>query len=287
MTQWRLAYHANCWGALGGSALGVTSIAQLTYRTFGDMARAAREIAAVGYEGIELFDGNVLDGEADGFRDLRASLDATGLNLVAVYSGANFIFSDVLEEELARIVRAGDAARALGAEHLVVGGGAKRASGLAAGDFDALGRGLDRVAAIARGRGLHAHYHPHLSTIVEGPDEVRRIFAKTSIGFCPDTAHLAAAGGVPAEMVREHADRISYVHLKGWRRDPFAFTPVDEGDCDNGAVLQALIDIGYRGWITNELDSWPDPQEGARRSLAFVKARLPPRTTASAPSARP
>ena len=26
----RLAYHANCWGALGGNAVGVTSITQLT-----------------------------------------------------------------------------------------------------------------------------------------------------------------------------------------------------------------------------------------------------------------
>mgnify|MGYP000609008925 CR=1 FL=1 len=27
------------------------------------------------------------------------------------------------------------------------------------------------------------------------PEEVRKIFGKTGIGFCPDTAHLAAAGG--------------------------------------------------------------------------------------------
>ncbi|MDQ0473151.1 sugar phosphate isomerase/epimerase family protein [Labrys wisconsinensis] len=275
MSRWRLAYHANCWGPLGGNAVGVTSITQLTYRTFGDMARAAREIAAAGYEGIELFDGNLLDGEGDGFRDLRTALEATGLRLVSTYSGANFVFGEILEEELARIERAARAAAALGAEHLVVGGGAKRARGLAGGDFDALARGLDRVVALARAHGLNAHYHPHLSTIVERPDEVRRIFGKTGIGFCPDTAHLAAAGGVPAEMVREHAGRISYVHLKGWRRDPFAFTPVDEGDCDNAAVLQALAEIGYRGWITNELDSWPDPAEGARRGHAFVKARMP------------
>ena len=275
MTAWRLAYHANCWGPLGGDAVGVTSIAQLTYRTFGDMDRAARDIAASGYEGIELFDGNVLDGEADGFRSLRASLAATGLHLVAVYSGANFIFADILDEELSRIERAAAAAAALGAAHLVVGGGAKRASGPRDGDFDALARGLDRVVAIAARHGLRAHYHPHLSTIVERPDEVRRIFALTDIGFCPDTAHLAAAGGVPAEMVREHAARIGYVHLKGWQRQPFAFTPIDQGDCDNGAVLQALIEIGYRGWITNELDAWPDPAEGARRGMAFVKARMP------------
>lgn len=269
--SWKLAYHANCWGPLGGNAVGVTSISQLTYVTFGDMDRAAREIAAAGYAGIEFFDGNVLEGTAD----IRTILDTHGLQLVAVYSGANFIFDDILDEEFTRIERAADAARTLGAEHLVVGGGARRAAGARHGDLDALARSLDRVDALCRARGLRAHYHPHLTTLVEGPDEVGRIFAKTSIGFCPDTAHLAAAGGIPAEMVREHADRISYVHLKGFRRTPFAFTPIDEGDCDNGAVLQALTEIGYRGWITNELDSWPDPAEGARRGFEFVNARMP------------
>ena len=39
MTAWKLAYHANCWGPLGGDAVGVTSINRLAYRTFGDMAR--------------------------------------------------------------------------------------------------------------------------------------------------------------------------------------------------------------------------------------------------------
>jgi inosose dehydratase len=275
MSRWHLAYHANCWGALGGNAVGVTSITQLTYRAFGDMAKAAREIAAAGYEGIEIFDGNVLDGEADDFRTLRHVLDETRLRLVAVYSGANFIFGEILDEELTRIERAAKAAQALGAEHLVVGGGAKRASGARPGDHDALARGLDRVVALAKNYGLGAHYHPHLSTIVEGPNEVRTIFSKTAIGFCPDTAHLAAAGGVPSELVREHRDRISYVHLKGWQREPFAFVPVGEGDCDNGAVIEALKEIGYCGWITNELDAWPDPAEGARASLAFVKARMP------------
>jgi len=40
----RLGYHANCWGALGGNAVGVTSITQLTYRTFGNMERAIHDI---------------------------------------------------------------------------------------------------------------------------------------------------------------------------------------------------------------------------------------------------
>ena len=269
---WKLAYHANCWGPLGGDAVGVTSIHRLAYRTFGDMAQAARDIAAAGYEGIEFFDGNVLDGEADGYAAIRRILAETKLVLVALYSGANFIFPDIFPEELARITKAAEAAQALGAEHLVVGGGARRFDGTRPADYDALASALDRVVGIAEARGLRAQFHPHLSTIVETPDEVRRIFARTGIGFCPDTAHLAAAGGDVAAMIREHAARISYVHLKGWQREPFAFTPVGVGDCDNGAVIRALKEIGYAGWVCGELDSWPDPIGAASASRDFVVA---------------
>ena len=269
---WKLAYHANCWGPLGGDAVGVTSIARLAYRTFGDMRQAARDIAAAGYDGIEFFDGNVLDGEADGYAFIRNILAETNLALVALYSGGNFIFPDILPEELARITKAADAAQALGAEHLVVGGGARRFDGTRPADYDALASALDKVVTIADARGLRAQFHPHLSTIVETPDEVRTVFARTGIGFCPDTAHLAAAGGDVAAMVREHAARISYVHLKGWQREPFAFTPVGVGDCDNAAVIRALKDIRYAGWVCNELDSWPDPIGAARASRDFVNA---------------
>jgi len=265
----KLAYHANCWGPLGGNAVGVTSIGELTYRTFGDMARAISEIGAAGFEGVELFDGNLLD--YDGRRaELRRLLNGAGVKLVAAYSGANFVFPEILGEELARIERAAEAAADLGAEHLVVGGGAKRLDGLKRGDHERLAEGLEKVVALAQARGLRAHYHPHLTTIVEGPAEVDKIFSLTSIDFCPDTAHLAAAGGNVPAMIRKHHARISYVHLKGWRKEPFTFTPLDEGDLDIASILRALSDIQFRGWITAELDAWPNPKEGAERSLAFL-----------------
>ena len=269
----RFAYQANCWGPLGGHAVGVTSIGQLTYVTFGDIGRAIVEIAEAGYQGIELFDGNVLD-YPGGASALRSTLGNAGLKLVGVYSGANFVFPDILDQEVAKIVRAADAAAALSAEHLVIGGGAKRLDGVAPGDYERLGTALEKVVSIAKARGLKAHYHPHLTTIVEGPAEVDRIFSLTSIDFCPDTAHLAAAGGDVAAMVRKHRARISYVHLKGLRREPFAFTPLDEGDLDNAAVIRELAATNYSGWIAAELDSWPDPKEGAARSLAFIRRAI-------------
>lgn len=267
MTEWKLAYQANCWGDLGGNAEGVTSITQLSYRTFGDMDRACAEIAAAGYTGVELFDGNLMDYSAANFRGL---LTNNGLTLVAAYSGANFIFDDILPEELARITRVADRAAELGAPHLVVGGGAKRFDGIRDTDYDKLGAALDRVKALADNRNLTAHYHPHLSTIVEGPAEVSRIFDLTAIGFCPDTAHLAAAGGDPAQLIRDHADRISYIHLKGLQNEPFAFTPLDRGDVPTDPIIAAMRETQFTGWVCTELDAWDDPAEGARASMDYL-----------------
>ena len=115
MTAWKLAYHANCWGGLGGDALGVTSVTQLAYRTFGDMDRACADIAAAGYAGVELFDGNLLDRSA---AEMRRMLADNGLELVATYAGGNFIFDDILPEDLTlfitQMVQADPLIRAVG-----------------------------------------------------------------------------------------------------------------------------------------------------------------------------
>lgn len=270
MTNWKLAYQANCWGPMGGDAVGVTSISRLTYRTYADMARAIDEIASAGFSGIEMFDGNLLDYQGR-MSTLRQLLDRAGLQFVAAYSGCNFIFPDMLAEELARLERVAAATAEAGGLYLVVGGGAQRAAGIAAGDSALLGAALDKVAALARKHGLSAHYHPHLSTMVETPAQVRDIFAQTEIGFCPDTAHLAAGGADVPALITELRDRITYVHMKGWQREPFRFTPLDEGDLDTRAILTTLKDLGFEGWIAAELDQWDDPLAGAKRTREFFR----------------
>lgn len=270
MADWKLAYHANCWGPLGGHPVGVTSVKDLFYKTFGDMTRAFQDIGAAGYRAVEVFDGNLLDYEGR-IGELRQVLAGAGLSLLASYSGGNFIFPDILGEELWRIEKAAALAAEAGAVHLVVGGGAKRAGGALPGDYERLGEALDRVAGIAEAHGLQAHYHPHLTTMAETPDEIAQVFAHTRIGFCPDTAHLAAAGGDPARLIADHYDRVSYVHLKGWQREPFAFTPLGRGDLDMGPVLRTLRERGFEGWICVELDAWDDPAQGARESHDYLQ----------------
>jgi inosose dehydratase len=269
MPPWNKAYHANCWGALGGAPVGVTSIKDLYYRTFGDMNRAIADIGAAGYKGIELFDGNLLDYEGR-VGELRNQLGDAGLDFLAVYSGGNFIFPEILPEELWRIRKGADLAAELGAQHLVVGGGAKRTTPATDGDYRRLAEGLNQVVKVAEERGMTAHYHPHLTTMAESPEQIRKVFDLSNIHFCPDTAHLAAGDGDPAELILEHAKRITYVHLKDFRRDPFAFLPLGKGELDMNGILEALITIKYAGWIAVELDSYDDPKDGAEISMRYL-----------------
>jgi inosose dehydratase len=263
----RFGHHANSWGGVVGHPVGVTSIKDLYYLTPGDTLATLAEVANAGYEGVELFDGNLAE-FADDFGPLRAGLDECGLSLVAVYSGANLVFPEILGEELWRVRRACEWASGLGAEHLVIGGGAQRAEPPTDEDYARLAAGLDEVARIADGHGLVASYHPHLSTIVESPDQVQRIFDRTEIRFCPDTGHLQAAGGDPVELVRTYRERIEYVHIKDLD-DSGGFVPLGQGVLDVGGVLQVLQDTGFDGWVLVETDGWDgDPGAGARASRA-------------------
>lgn len=270
-----LGYHSITWGGVTGAAAGVTSVKDLVYRVPGDMHRALREIAAAGYRGVEMFDGNVRElayGDPD---SLSRLLDETGLSLVGVYTGANFIYPEILPDELHRVRRAAEDAARFGAGQLVVGGGAPRADGIAEGDHDRLGQALDTVAGIAAEHGLSACYHPHLGTIGQSPEQVEAVFSRSSIGFCPDTAHLAAGGGDPAAMIRRHPDRIRHVHLKDLGADGATFLPLGRGELDLDDVLAAVAESGYDDWLVVELDSYDgDPAEAARISRAWLDGAL-------------
>ena len=270
----RLGYHSITWGGVVGDPVGVTSVKDLWYLANGSMEQAVRDIAAAGYQGTEMFDGNVA-GYADRPEELRALLAETGVELVSVYTGANFIYADILPDELHRVERAAELAATFGAGRLVVGGGARRAAGTTDEDYDRLAAALDRVTEIAERRGLDASYHPHLTTIVESPDELERLLPHTRIGFCPDTAHLTAGGGDPAELIRRYPDRIRHVHLKDLRQDPLQFLPLGQGVLDFPDILAAVRETGYDSWLLVELDAYDgDPREAAEISKAYLDKLL-------------
>lgn len=267
----RFGYHTITWGGVVGDPVGVTSVKDLYYRVNGPMGQALADIGSLGFAGVEMFDGNVAD-YADRPTELFSLLADHGVELAGVYTGGNFIYDEILPDELSRVNRAAELAKQFGATNLVVGGGARRASGTLDDDYARLAAALDQVTLIAEKHGLSACYHPHLTTIVESPEELDRLLPQTRIGFCPDTAHLAAGGGDPAALIRRYPDRIRHVHLKDVRLDPLKFLPLGQGNINFTEVRDALRECGYDGWVIVELDAYEgDPREAASVSKAFLE----------------
>ncbi len=267
----KFGYSTITWGGVVGHPGGVTSIKDLFYLTNGDTKAAIRDIAEVGYDGIEVFDGNLAEFDSKP-EELLSALTESGLQLVSVYTGANFIYDEILDDELYKIEQAALLAKKFGASRLVIGGGAKRPDGAKSDDFKKVGRGLDMAADIARANGLESSFHPHLGTISETLDGFHQIMDSCSIGFCPDTAHLVASGIDPVAAIDRYGDRLKHVHFKDFSAKTGEFTPLGEGDIDFVAILAAMQRASYDSWLLVELDAYKgDPKAAAEISKRYLE----------------
>ena len=153
--------------------------------------------------------------------------------------------------------------------------------------------------AVINETGVRTVFHHHCAGFVETPDEIDRFLALTDpdlVGLVFDTGHYAygaGPGGCEAVLAGFHrfAERIWYIHFKdchpvfadrareaGW--DYFEavrrgiFCELGQGCVDFPAVLNALHDWAYDGWIVVEQDVLPGmgaPRESAQRNRAYLR----------------
>ncbi len=158
-------------------------------------------------------------------------------------------------------------------------------------------RNLDRLTELAAGRGIRASLHPHVGTMVEREDEVRRVVEGSTVPLCLDTGHLLIGGTDPVRLATEQAARINHVHVKDVRLDLVRqvqsgelsytdavrqgiYTPLGEGDVDFAAIVAALDAVGFDGWYVLEQDTiltaepaaGEGPVDDVRRSLDYLTA---------------
>ncbi|HEY5273099.1 MAG TPA: sugar phosphate isomerase/epimerase [Acidimicrobiales bacterium] len=143
-------------------------------------------------------------------------------------------------------------------------------------EWEELCNGLALVEDICAAHGLQQVLHPHIGTLVESADDVRRALEGSSVSWCLDSGHLALGGTDPVEFATAHADRVGLVHLKDVR-EPLAarvrsgelslleatragvFCSLGRGDVAVGATVRALERAGYAGWYVLEQDITIDP----------------------------
>ncbi|GAA4549997.1 sugar phosphate isomerase/epimerase [Pseudonocardia xishanensis] len=131
---------------------------------------------------------------------------------------------------------------------------------------------LDRISAVAAVAGVQTVLHPHVGTMVENGDDVRRVLEGSSIQLCLDTGHLLIGGVDPAELTRQAAERVAHTHVKdvdlglarqvqeGRRTYTEAvragmYRPLGTGDVDFASIVSALRGRGYDGWYVLEQDT--------------------------------
>ena len=152
---------------------------------------------------------------------------------------------------------------------------------------------MTQFAEYIRGEGLRFAYHHHLGTVVERPVDLAAFLRTTgdAVGLTLDTGHAALGGIDPVAAIRAHPKRIAHVHCKDIRREVFTgvqkanksfldgvlegmFTVPGDGGLDYGAVMRALADIGYSGWIVVEAEQDPaiaDPRKYGELGLRTLE----------------
>ncbi len=147
--------------------------------------------------------------------------------------------------------------------------------------FDLLVDSAHRAAERCRARGYVPSFHYHAGTYVETGAEVERLAARldpTLLGVCLDTGHSAFGGGDALALLERHGDLINHVHLKdvdldvmaeirerglgleeAWRRG--VFCRLGTGGVDVAAVMDALREHDYHGWLVVEQDRYGRPGE--------------------------
>jgi len=132
-------------------------------------------------------------------------------------------------------------------------------------------RNATRAAELVRRAGFEPTFHHHAGTFVESPDEIERFLADVDIDLTLDTGHLVITGGDPVDAIGRWGDRINHLHLKdvdlaalrtvlasgGGMREVWssgAFVAFGRGDIDLGAVMRAVDERGFDGWVVVEQD---------------------------------
>lgn len=261
-----------------------------------DRDRVLAEMRQLGFRAAELGPaGFVSDDPAAG----AAVLAGFGLRGIAAF--VPVVLHDVDRDPVPAARAAMDELVAVGAEVVVLAAAAgtegyDRRPDLDAQGWAALVGNLDRLSQLGQSLGLTVALHPHVGTMVEGPDEVQRVLEGSAVALCVDTGHLLIGGADPLQVVKTAAGRVAHVHLKDVnaaladqvRRGDLSYSsavtrglyrPLGDGDVDLRGLLGQLEETGYRGWYVLEQDTVLDaePLEGigpvvdVARSLTYLE----------------
>ena len=257
----------------------------ITWRRMFPEEQVLAEIAQAGYEGAPA-----------GVRDDRSPEETLavyaryGLKPAPGYLGAAFWDPAQAEEIVAQAEKAARYMQGLGCTELYVAasltprrreiaGQVQPADAMSEAEHAQCAKVLDQVGQATLKYGVKACFHNHVGSYIERRAEIDRLFALVNPQWVfqgPDLGHLAWAGDDVVAFCQDYAKHMPTVHLKdinpqvrqegvkqGWGYRDFSdhgiFAELGEGMVDFPAILDALNQAGFEGWIVVETDVTQKP----------------------------
>lgn len=253
---------------------------------FGDFtAESVQLIAKHNLPGVEPYRGH-LAAWLDKPQALKDLLDEHGIRLITASNGGagqstEFIDPSKRAQTVAdHVAFCRDFLKVFGCTHFKINMGARPAAGTTVEDIAAIAETVTEIGKRTLDMGVTIAPHPHIWGPIERPEEVRALLDQTDpaiVSWIPDTAQLNLGGGDPVQLIDDYYDRLAAVHWKDSKASYRGYTgptPTKEmhaqeilykdlgaGGVDHPAIWAMLVERGYDGWITLDLDP-PRPNEG-------------------------
>lgn len=255
-----------------------------------ELEHALADISKLGFKGVELVGWIRKQYRGSRLNVFHERLQALKLDPVSLYCFAVNPFSRTLDQEAKDLAQYAVFYRSLGGSYLEVTDGLhpKQASDPMA--VKALARRLVQIGKVAGDHGLGFGYHPHVGSLGQSRKGFGRVLEASDLRYVrliADMAHLQLGGSDPAEVIRTYHDRLLYLHFKDARKDAekvarrnpallggsrYWFCEIGTGVVNFHAVMGAIRDVGFRGWIIVELDRYR-PVSGGPDKAAEVNKR--------------
>ena len=222
-----------------------------------DVAGNLKQLAAMGYDGVEFAGYYGLEGE-----QLKAMLDDAGLRCAGAHTGMQQLEGEAFEATV-------EINRKLDNTRLII----------PSANMNELEKTIERMNAIyerAKACGMQTGFHNHTSEFetVDGVTKLDLIFSQTPADFLVqiDIGWATAAEQDVAALLRKYAGRIETVHVKEFNPDNPAAV-VGEGQVDWPAVMAQLEAESRIQWYVVEQERYAvGPMDSARKCIENIRA---------------
>jgi len=237
-------------------------------RVESDLTGVLDEVSSLGYEGIEC--------GPDAFNtvsDAEKALSSRGLSLAGLHTSIGLADKEKVEKAI-------DTLENLGGRYLIFSGAGGRENT----DENYLrnSKRLDEYGRLAGKHDIKVCYHNHWQEIVNDERGIRLILENTDpehVALCVDTYWVKHGGEDPLEFIKEHQDRVVYLHLKdgtaeGMRKTPPEFLELGRGIIDFPSIIEAAKSLDVKWAVVEQDRTNLTPRESMAMSRRYLKEKL-------------